>query len=85
MEILAAVSAHLANARASIINAGIELQKLPVPIQHGCKLLAMVNDLERIERWTSTDAATDNERQAVRGKPRRSRRLILKQRQSTTY
>jgi hypothetical protein len=82
MEVLPAALSHITQAKASLIRAGIELQKCPVPIQHGCKLLRMVNDLDKIQDWLRSPEAESSEAAAVRGKPKRRTRLQKKLDQS---
>lgn len=82
MEVLAAIRSHIVAAKNSLIKAGVEMQKLPVPMQHGLRIMQTVLVLDKLAEWLQSDQAESSEAQAVRGKPKRRSRLQKKQDQS---
>lgn len=78
VEILDSVAGHLRAAKASLIRAGIELAKIPIPAEKGMKLLVMVKNLDQLQAWFEGTDAEACELRAVRPKGRRRTRLQKK-------
>lgn len=81
MEALPAALALVRSAKASLINAGIKLASMPMPAEHGLRLLQMVKQLDRIEGFMASDRGEEIAHQPARGKSRSSRRIRDKVRQ----
>lgn len=79
MEVLDAAARHLVAAKSSAINAAKELQKLPLSMEHGLKLLRIIQDLDRIQSYLNTDDAEATAATALRAKPKKRTRLRKKQ------
>lgn len=79
MEVLDAAARHLTAAKSSAINAAKELQKLPLSMEHGLRLLKIIQDLDRIASFLNTDEAEATAATALRTKPKKRSRLRKKQ------
>lgn len=82
MEVLTAIRFHVVAAKNSLIKAGIEMAKLPVPMEHGLKLMRTVHELDKLAEWLTSAPAQSSEAAAVRGKGRKRSRLQKKESQS---
>lgn len=79
MDVLDTAARHLSAAKSSAINAAKELQKLPLSMEHGLKLLRIIQDLDRIQSFLNTDEADATAATALRAKPKKRTRLRKKQ------
>jgi len=83
MGVLEAATRHLITAKSSLIRCGIELQKLAVPMEHGLRLMQMVQHLDKIQHYMQSSIAREDESASVHAKPKKRSRLRKKQDQST--
>lgn len=79
MDVLDAAARHLTIAKNAAINAAKELQKLPLSMEHGLKLLRVIQDLDKIQAFLATDDAHKTANTALRAKPKGRSRLRKKQ------
>lgn len=83
MEVHESATRHLIAAKSSLIRCGIELQKMPFPMEHGLKLMQMVQQLDRIQAYMQSDRGQTDAANTTHGKSKKRSRLAKKQSQST--